>query len=152
MRTLDFLSEQGVDFEVKHHEEYFTAQEEAAAQHISGSMFAKTVVVKTRDDYVLLVLPASYRVDLDQVSDMLGEEVELAQERDLKELFPDCEVGAAPAFGSRYGLRTLVDEHLAKQQKIAIRADTHREVAILSWEDYARLEKPRVVRFAEPTV
>lgn len=152
MRTLDFLSEQGVDFEVKHHEEYFTAQEEAAAQHISGSMFAKTVVVKTRDDYVMLVLPASHRVDLDQVSDLLGEEVELAQERDLKELFPGCDVGAAPPFGSRYGLRTLADEHLAKQKKIAIRADTHTEVAILSWEDYARLEKPRVVRFAEPTV
>ena len=148
MNALEFLDKQGVDFEVKHHQEYFTAQEEAAAQHVSGSMFAKTVVVKTREDYVLLVLAASYRVDLDLVSDMLGEEVELAQERDLKELFPDCELGAEPPFGSHYGLRTLVDEHLAQQQRIAGRACNHAEVIILAYEDYARIEKPRVVRLA----
>ncbi len=148
MNTLEFLEKQGVDFEVKHHAEYFTAQEEAAAQHISGSMFAKTVVVKTREDYVLLVLPASYRVDLDLVSDMLGEEVALAQERDLKELFPGCELGAEPPFGSQYGLRTLVDEHLAKHQKIAVRAGSHTEVILLAYEDYARIEQPRVVRLA----
>ncbi len=147
MKVLEFLDAQDVDFEVRHHEEHFTAQEEAAAQHISGSMFAKTVVVKTREDSVLLVLPASCRVDLDLVSDMLGEEVELAQERDLKELFPDCELGAEPPFGSQYGLRTLVDERLAKEERIAIRAGNHREVVILAYEDFARLEKPRVVRF-----
>jgi Ala-tRNA(Pro) deacylase len=110
-------------------------------------MFAKTVVVKTREDYVLLVLPASCRVDLDLVSDMLGEEVELAQERELKELFPDCELGAEPPFGSHYGLRTLVDERLAREQTIAMRACNHKEVIIMAYEDYARLEKPRVVRF-----
>ena len=148
MNALEFLNRQGVDFEVKHHDEYFTAQEEAAAQHVSGSMFAKTVVVKTADDFVLLVLPATYRVDLDMVSDMLGEEVALAQERDLKELFPGCELGAEPPFGSHYGLRTLVDEHLAKQHKIAVRAGNHKEVIILEYEDFARIEKPRVVRLA----
>jgi Ala-tRNA(Pro) deacylase len=152
MNALEFLDRQGVDFEVKHHDEYFTAQEEAAAQPLPGAMFAKTVVVKTQEDFVLLVLPASYRVDLDLVSDMLGEEVELAQERDLKELFPACELGAEPPFGSHYGLRTLVDEHLAKQQRIAVRACTHKEVILLAYEDFARIEKPRVVRLARAEV
>jgi len=148
MNALEFLDRQGVDFEVKHHDEYFTAQEEAAAQPLPGAMFAKTVVVKTQEDFVLLVLPASYRVDLDLVSDMLGEEVELAQERDLKELFPACELGAEPPFGSHYGLRTLVDEHLARDPEIVFQAGTHRQSIRMSFEDYAQLVNPKVADLA----
>ena len=58
MDTLGYLSEHGVSFTVKHHDEYFTALQEAASQHVSGHMFAKTVVVRAGDDYLMLVLPA----------------------------------------------------------------------------------------------
>ena len=50
MNLLDYLSSAGVDFTVMHHEEYYTAQEEAAAQGLSGHVFAKTVVVCAGDE------------------------------------------------------------------------------------------------------
>lgn len=150
MKLLDYLSSAGVDFTVMHHEEYYTAQEEAAAQGLSGHIFAKTVVVNADDDPVLLVLPASHRVDLARVEELLRAEVRMANESEMKRLFPDCEVGAEPPFGSQFRVRTLVDEHLAEQERIAIRACSHTEVVLLSYADYARLERPEVARFAVP--
>ncbi len=150
MNLLDYLSSAGVDFTVMHHEEYYTAQEEAAAQGLSGHVFAKTVVVRAGDEYVLLVLPASHRVDLERVEQILDTDVCMVTEAELKGLFPDCEVGAEPPFGSQFGLRTLVDEHLAQQERIAIRAGSHTEVVLLDYADYARLERPEVARFAVP--
>jgi len=152
MKILDYLSEKGVDFEVRHHPANFTAQREAAAQHISGHTFAKTVVVKAEQEYVMLVLPATYRVDLERMEALLGVEPEFAGEEELGNLFPDCEVGAEPPFGSQYGLRTLVDEHLAKQERIAVRAGSHREVVLLAYADFARLERPRVAYFGDAEV
>ena len=148
MRILDYLSAEQVDFEVRHHRTRYTALEEAAAEHLSGRMFAKTVVVSVDGEYVMLVLPASCRVDLGRVSALLDGEARMATESELAELFADCELGAEPPFGSRYGLRTLVDEHLAGQLAIAFRAGSHREVVILRWDDYARLEWPRVCAIA----
>ncbi|MGD9497143.1 MAG: aminoacyl-tRNA deacylase [Armatimonadota bacterium] len=150
MKLLDYLREKGVDFTVKHHDEFYTAQEEAAAQHISGHIFAKTVVVKAGDEYALLVLPASYRVDLDRASEVLGAKAHLATEQEMSELFPDCDVGAEPPFGSRYGLRTVVDAHLAQQERIAARACSHTQLVFLAYADYERLEHPEVASFAQP--
>lgn len=150
MKLLDYLSSEGVDFTVMHHDEYYTAQEEAAAQGLSGHIFAKTVVVRAGDEYVLLVLPASYRVDMERVGEILGTDVHMATEAEMKDLFPGCEVGAEPPFGSKYGLRTLVDEHLAQQEQIAIRACSHTEVVLLPYADFARLEQPEVASFAIP--
>ena len=150
MTVLDYLEEQGVDFSVLHHEERFTAQEEAAAQHISGSVFAKSVIVKAGDEYAMLVLPASRRVDLPSAAALLGAETELASEEEAGELFPDCDLGAEPPFGSLYEVSTWVDASLAEQEQIAIRPGNHKAVVLLKYADYARLENPRVASFSEP--
>lgn len=147
MSILEYLNEQGVDFTVKHHDEFYTAQEEAAAQHVPGQIFAKTVVVKADDDFVMLVLPACCRVDMDCMEQLLGTDVRLASEPELAGIFADCPLGAEPPFGSRYGLRTFVDNQLANQETIAIRACSHTEVVLLKYADYARLERPQVACF-----
>ena len=141
MRVLDYLSENKIDFSVMHHDLHYTAQREAAAQHISGHRFAKTVVVKADADYILLALPASHRVDFKLLKAVLGTDAELASESEMAKLFPDCDVGAEPPFGSQYGLHTIVDDDLAAQERIAVRAGSHKEVVLLSYADYARLGK-----------
>ena len=70
------------------------------------------------------MLPASHRVDLERIEQILNTDVRMVTESEMKSLFPDCEVGAEPPFGSQFGLRTLVDEHLAQQERIAIRGAT----------------------------
>lgn len=148
MKLLDYLNENGVDFTVMHHDEYYTAQEEAAAQGLSGHMFAKTVVVRAGDEHVLLVLPASERVDFERLAAALGAEAQIASEKEMAALFEGCDVGAEPPFGSQYGVPTYVDTSLEGCKTIVFRAGTHDKTVKMGYGDYVRLEQPKVAGFA----
>ena len=148
MDIQDFLRGKGVGFELIRHEEAYAAQEVAASEHVAGSNFAKTVIVNGKEASCMLVLPATHLVDLDAAGQILGEEVQLANEQQMKQLFPDCEVGAEPPFGSQYGLKTVVDVSLQSAHGIVFRAGSHTETIRIAYEDYERIENPRVARFA----
>ena len=46
--------------------------------------------------FLLAVLPASRRLELDRVRNELGRALHLSPEDEMAQLFPDCEVGAVP--------------------------------------------------------
>ena len=147
MDVTKFLKEKGAAFEVIKHEEAFTAQEVAASEHVSGHVFAKTVVVKGGDANYMLVLPASRHADLKKAGNVIGAKLSLATEAEMKALFPDCEIGAEPPFGSQYGVQTFVDETMTAVQQIVFRAGTHARTVKMSCADYLRLEKAKVGAF-----
>jgi len=131
------------------HSPAFTAQEIAASAHISGAALAKTVVVKIDGKLALVVLPATMMVDLDQLRIVTdAEKVELAEESEFERLFPDCELGAMPPFGSLFDMRTWVDRSLGEQDEIAFNAGSHTEVIRLAYGDYERLAQPELVEFS----
>jgi Ala-tRNA(Pro) deacylase len=74
-----------------------------------------------------------------------AEKIRLASEFEMKDLCPDCEVGAAPPFGRLYGLSTYVSPVLARDERITFNAGTHRDAVRMAWSDYERLAQPRVV-------
>jgi len=144
MDVESLLKDKGVPYEVISHEQAFTAQEVAAAEHVTGHRFAKTVIAKAGEKAYMLVLPASHHVDFEKASDLVGEDLEMAKEEELKKLFPDCEIGAEPPFGSEYGLPTYVDESLTRVDDVVFRAGTHDLSIRMKYDDYAKLEAPAV--------
>ena len=92
-----------VRYEVGYPERVYTSQEIAAAMHVPGKELAKVVMVKADGKMVMLVLPASYRIDTQKLKKALqSKKLGIAKEKDFEELFPDCEVGAMPPFGNLY--------------------------------------------------
>jgi Ala-tRNA(Pro) deacylase len=73
----------------------------------------------------------------------------LATEQEFSSLFPDCELGAMPPFGSLYNLPVYVDESLAADEAIVFNAGTHRDAIRMRYDDFVRLAKPRVCSFAQ---
>jgi Ala-tRNA(Pro) deacylase len=149
MDIKEYLKKEKVKFTTTVHKEAFTAQEVAASEHVKGKYFAKTVVIKAGDEFIMLVLPASHSVDFEKVKKILGKkQVKLAEENDLEKLFPDVEVGAEPPLGNLYNIRTVVDETLTKDPEIVFQAGTHVETVKIQYNDYARLVKPEIASFA----
>jgi len=149
MKIQDYLREQKIDFELREHPPAYTAQEVAAEEHVSGDMLAKSVVVRAGKEYALCVLPASFKLDMKKVAKVLKtRKVKLADEEELAKLFPDAEVGAEAPFGNLYDLQTLVDEHLAEDEEIVLRAGTHSHAIKMKYADYASLVKPTVAELA----
>jgi len=141
----DYLDRHGVHYEVLTHREAFTAQELAAAMHVPGREMAKVVVVKSGDRYLMAVLPAHHRLDLEKLRAITGRDVSLATEAEMASLFPDCEVGAMPPFGNLYQLEVYVDRSLSEDESIVFNAGTHHEAMRASYQDFAKLVQPKVV-------
>jgi Ala-tRNA(Pro) deacylase len=148
----DFLDSQDVKYVTITHSPAYTAQQIAASAHIPGKELAKTVVVKIDGKLAMAVLPASYKVDFDLLKEAAGaESVELAGEVEFKETFPGCEVGAMPPFGNLYGLDVYVAESLAEDDEIAFNACSHTELIKLSYADFEKLVKPKIVKMSLKT-
>jgi Ala-tRNA(Pro) deacylase len=147
-RLRRFLDEQGVSYEVTVHPERYTAQEVAAASHVSGRALAKTVMVKTGGGFAMAVLPAACRMSVQRVRDLLGDPgAAIAGEGEFRDLFADCEAGAMPPFGNLYGIPVYVDDELAVRERITFEAGTHHEVITMRYADFARVVQPRQAEF-----
>ena len=145
----EFLDHNGVHYEVGAHRQAFTAQEVAAAQHVPGRELAKVVMVRSGTEFIMTVLPAPYRVDLERAKAVVGKsDLILATEQEFKGLFPQCEPGAEPPFGNLYNLPVYVDQALTRDEDIVFNAGTHTQTVKMKYADFARLVQPKVVSFA----
>jgi Ala-tRNA(Pro) deacylase len=145
------LDASGVKYRVIEHSPAYTAQEVAATAHIPGKEVAKTVIVTSGDTRAMAVLPASHMVDLRLLAKAIGvQHVALSTEAEFKSLFPDTELGAMPPFGSLFGMQVLVARPLSEDREIAFNAGTHRELVMMAYDDFARMEKPAVADFSVP--
>lgn len=151
MNVADFLTKQGVGFELISHRETHDAQRMAATMHVPGREVAKTVLLRTDggSTFVVAALPANATVDLERVSQALGGgKVELALEAEISQHCPDCEVGALPPFGSQYGMKTVLDESLTEDEEIVFEGNTHHEAIRMMLDDFRRIEQPQIASFA----
>jgi Ala-tRNA(Pro) deacylase len=143
----EFLDSHNVKYMGLSHSLTYTAQGVAALAHVSGKKLAKTVIVKIDGILAMAVIPASEHVDLERMRTLTGAEaVEVATEREFKDAFPDCEIGAMPPFGNLYDMSVYADASLAENEEITFTAETHRELVRMHWEDMARLVNPTVDR------
>jgi len=111
----------------------------AEACHIPGDRMAKAIVLRTDDYYFLAVLPASHRVSLQALREQFGENVDLAAEDEISELFQDCAPGAVPAIGECYGLEMIVDESIDRQPEIYFEGGDHTTLVHMAGPQFSRL-------------
>lgn len=144
----EFLDGHGVKYRNITHSAAYTAQEIAAAAHVRGKELAKTIMVLIDGKMAMAVLPADHVIDFDHFRKAMGvKEIKLATEKEFKDLFPDCEVGAMPPFGNLYGMEVFVDQALREDKEIAFNAGSHAELVRMSFRDFERLVAPKMVKF-----
>ncbi len=138
-------------YEVILHEEVYSAQELAQALHTSGKNLIKVVIVKADGFYRMAVLAASRRIDLPALKAYIkSKTICFATEREIKDLFPEAEVGAMPPFGNLYNLEVWVDAGLKDEEYITFNAGTHYEAVRMLYADFERLVRPCVASFSAP--
>jgi Ala-tRNA(Pro) deacylase len=146
---IDYLKKNSVRYEVIEHTPAFTAHEAAVASHVPDKDLAKTLIVQTDDKYCMVVMSADHRLE----EHLLGKAIKakhlhLAQEEDLKPLFPDCELGAMPPFGNLYALPVYIDKSLTNDDEIVFNACSHTKSIRLKMNDYLGLVKPVIAEFS----
>ncbi len=145
---LDWLAERDIEYEIHPHDPTFTARATATAEGIDPRTFAKVVGVAAHDGRTaFVVLEATEQLDLGKARDVLGaSDVRLLTEPELTALAPGCEVGAIPAVGPLFGLRTYADYAVRDDPEISFNAGSHRFSARV---DRARWERACNVVYAD---
>jgi len=152
MNLQSLLDDMGVRYRVSHHPTVYTAQMLAETEHVPGRKVIKPVVVQADGEFVMCALPANYRVDLGELKDQLQvDDVRIVEEPRLNELFPDCQLGAAPPIGRLYGMTTLMDESLVADDRVMFQAGTHEDAVTMSLAEYRRVALPEIAHFGRPT-
>jgi Ala-tRNA(Pro) deacylase len=153
MRVIEFLNKSGVSYELRKHPTSFTAQQMANIEHEPGKFVAKPVIIRTDGRYIMCVLAACYKINLDELKKQLGAtRLELAYEDEIGSLFNDCELGAEPPFGNLYDLPVIMDKAMEKDDHIVFQAGTHEQAVKMSMKDYRKLVQPKLLDFSYHTM
>ena len=140
-----FFTKAKIKVSSQRHPVAYTAQEIAAAQHVSGKQLAKCVLVKTDKGFALAVLPAVQLIDFDKLKKILKvKTLTIAKEADIKASFPGIEVGAMSVFGSYAGVPTVLEKTLTALKDLVCNAGTHTDTIKVKLKDLERVEKPKI--------
>lgn len=154
MNVSTFLDNQKCWYEHVAHRATYGAQRVAGQLHVPGHEVAKTVLlrVQPKREYVVAVLPADMTIDIKRAKALLdARRLELATEPEIATFCTDCEFGSLPPFGSKYGLKTIVDSSLAEDDTIVFEGNTHHDAYRMRFDDFRRLENPEIASFAVPS-
>ena len=129
-----YLKQHDVKYRLVKHPHSTSSMESAEKAHVPGDALAKGILVKEEGEYLMVVLPSDYYVELDTLHKLLGKEVEMAEEAELIGLLPDCELGAVPAIGPIFGIKTMWDPNtsLGKEDQVYFEAGDHEHLVKVS--------------------
>jgi len=150
LKTLcEFLDSHHIRYLTIRHSLAYTAQEIAAAAHVHGRDFAKTVIVRLDGKLAMAVLPAPEKLDTELLAAAAqAGEAALADEDEFRDRFPQCEPGAMPPFGNLFDMPVYVEEKLASCDSIIFNAGSHMELVQMSFGDFNDLVRPDIVRIS----
>lgn len=134
-----FLESTSIDYGLVTHPHTGSSHESAEASHVREDHIAKAVIVKDATGYAMVVIPTNKWVEMKHLRKELDRDLELVEENELSELFPDCELGAIPPLGPAYSVETLLDEALTTLANVYFEAGDHEHLIHTTGEDFKRL-------------
>ena len=135
----------GVTYELLEHARTDRAADEASALGLRPTEVAKTIVVGTGIENVRVVVPASERIDMHKLRELLdaGKELHLLTEEALGGDYPEFELGAVPPLGGRADA-VVVDSRVAGLDDVVLEAGGHDHSVRLSGADLVSAASARV--------
>jgi Ala-tRNA(Pro) deacylase len=146
-----FLDTQGVGYDVVEHRPTFSAAAEARASGAELFEAAKTLALHDRGGYRMAVIPATHRLDMGRMRDLLGgtNHMRLASEAELERDFPMFDVGAMPPLGTMMPMPEVFDVHLLYHSQILCAGGDHRHSVRIDPRDLLRVSEARVASLCE---
>ena len=142
----DYLESRKVAYEVIEHPRADSSLRTAEAAHIPGDQLAKSILLGDDSSYLLAVIPATHRLELDRLNQILARSLEMIDEEEIASTFADCKVGAIPVVGEAYGVDAVLDATLSHEPDVYFESGDHEHLIHMRGEDFRVLMEhvPRV--------
>jgi len=137
--TLQKHLDQNVTYDMITHEPTMSSTRTAQACHVPGDRLAKAIVLRRNGGYMLAVVPATHHVRLADLKQQIGDDIALADEKEIRRLFPDCTLGAVPPIGACYELDVIIDDSIEQAPEIYLEGGDHTTLVHMSQGQFQRL-------------
>lgn len=134
-----FLADRHALYATRAHRHSTSSLGTAHSAHVDEGCVAKSVLLEDEKGFVLAVLPASRRLELDRVRQELGRSLHLSAESKIASLFSDCEVGAVPPVGAAYGITTILDASLEDRSEVFFEGGDHETLVQVAGDTFLDL-------------
>lgn len=141
-KIINLLEANGINYQEFNHAPIYTTEDSSKVHGLSLAEGAKSMLVKSQGQFLLVVLSGSKRLDSKKLKQVL-------ETRDLRFATPaevnqqmGCMIGACYPFGSICQLMTFIDKSLINQASISLNPGIHHKSLRLDLIDYLRVESP----------
>jgi len=146
----NFLDKYAPNYQVIVHRTVYTAYDLAQTLKHEMDKVLKTLVIKADKNYVLVVIPASYRLDIKALQKLLkAKAVKIEQERIMPKLFKIKAGAISPFHGPLHKLPVYLDKAVLKTQKALVQAGSFEESVHLKTKDLLKAVQGTVGNFAK---
>lgn len=153
-RLDSYLTTHNIPFKVIEHDHSASSTGTAIMAKVPLSQIAKAVILKDHDNRKLMaVLPAENKISLSAVNDELMGTYKLLKEKEVYDLFNDCEHGAIPPVGDAFNMHMICDALLDQLDYVYIEAGDHRQLLRISHDDFETMAaKSKHLRFSREVI
>lgn len=145
---INLLKINNISYKETEHEPVYTSKQAAKVRGESESKGAKSLLLKSENDFILIVLSGNRKLDSQKLKKLLGiKKLRFAIPEEVKEKM-GCEVGACYPFGNIIDLPTYVDDSLSKNDIIVFNPGLHTHSIELRWQDFSSMVKPKIVNIS----
>ncbi len=138
-----YLQTNKVPFEAVEHKIVFTAYDLAATLKEKLEGIGKTLLIKSDNGFVLVLLPANRRLDLVKLKKALGaKKLSIVSEKEMIAKFK-VKAGGLTSFGAIHKAEVFVDSALLKAAKILVAAGSFTDHVRMKARDFVKLENAK---------
>ena len=165
-KLVKFLDEHGIDHEILEHKTVYTAFDLAQTTKKKLQEIAKTLAIKADQKYVLVVVPASHRLDLGKLKKLLkAKKLEIVKETQIAKAFK-VKPGTLTPLAKFHNVPVYVDKALLKSKLVVVNAGSYTESLAMKAKDLLtvgaeaagnfakthKFKKPKVTKCKKKTV
>ncbi|MCX6740606.1 MAG: YbaK/EbsC family protein [Candidatus Parcubacteria bacterium] len=150
----NYLDKRDAKYAIVTHKKVYTAYDAAQTLKKKLDEIVKNLLIKTDKGFVLVLLPASKRLDLKQLKKLMNSKgkgvktVEIPKEGAMVRLLK-VKPGALSAFGRLHALEVYMDKNLRKVKKAIFSSGSFTESFEMAMKEFEKLEEPVVGVFTE---
>jgi len=140
-RVADYLKSKDIHFDTVNHEYTNSSVGAAIETHLAPKNIAKAVVLEDDEGrHLMAIIPAHHKISLHKLRDQMHVmDLHLVDEKQVYELFSDCDPGAVPAIGPAYNMKSVYDDALSYQADIYFEAGDHKTLIHLTNDQFNKL-------------
>jgi Ala-tRNA(Pro) deacylase len=134
-----YLIRHRVEYDLLVHPRILTGRESVEAARIPAGCLAKAVVLEDERGVLMVTLPATHGLQVEQLRRELHRTPGLAGRARVAQIFHDCTPEAIPGIGPAYGVHTLLDEALTGLDAVYFEAGDQLQLVHVSGEHFLEL-------------